>query len=202
MWCEVGSLPQGCKTWGRAERSQMWRAVWPHACRFEGTAREGIVHFLARAHPVPSVTVQKKTQKWSFLQNQYRQTSEGHMTGFVLAAGQPGTLVEPCLMFRAGLGGGQGVRAVHVLVEREWGGEVESDPYSSENVNKVLNDTEEGITMSTVLQCDEIPLWTKTPSVAQWRLCGHVCASVCVHVPVGFDLLSEREELILYISFH
>lgn len=34
----------------------------------------------------------------------------------------------------------------------------ESEPYSSENVNKVLNDTEEGITMSTVLQCDEIPL--------------------------------------------
>lgn len=34
----------------------------------------------------------------------------------------------------------------------------ESEPYSSENVNKVLNDTEEGITMSTVPQCDEIPL--------------------------------------------
>lgn len=48
------------------------------------------------------------------------------MTGFVLAAGQPDTLVESCLMFRAGLGGGQGVRAVHMLAEREWvGGESE-----------------------------------------------------------------------------
>lgn len=46
------------------------------------------------------------------------------MTGFVLAAGQPDTLVESCLMFRAELGGGQGVRAVHMLAEREWGGGV------------------------------------------------------------------------------
>lgn len=85
------------------------------------------------------------------------------MTGFVLAAGQPDTLVESYLMFCPGLGGGQEVRAVHVLAEREWGGgsedrRTESEPYSSENVNKVLNDTEEGITMSTVPQRDEIPL--------------------------------------------
>lgn len=95
---------------------------------------------------------------------------------------------------------------MHVLAERECvGGErarTESEPYSSENVNKVLNDTEEGITMSTVPQCDEILPRTKTPSVAPWRLRGHVCASVCAHVPEGFGLLSESEELVLYISFH
>lgn len=41
------------------------------------------------------------------------------MTGFVLAAGESDTLVESCLMFRAGLGGGQASRgAAHVLADR------------------------------------------------------------------------------------
>lgn len=43
MWCEVGSMcfstahnsPKGSKAWRQAERSQMWKAVWPCAYRLE-----------------------------------------------------------------------------------------------------------------------------------------------------------------------
>lgn len=60
-------------------------------------------------------------------------------------------------MFRIQLGGGQEVSAVP-RAPRDGIIQLESEPYSSEGTNKVLNDTEEGITMSAVPQCYEIPL--------------------------------------------
>lgn len=58
------------------------------------------------------------------------------MAGFVLAAGQADTLVESCLMFRTELGGGQGVRAARVLVERE--GERARTGFESGNLSRTV----------------------------------------------------------------
>lgn len=60
-------------------------------------------------------------------------------------------------MFRIQLGGGQEVSAAP-HAPRDGIIQLESEPYSSEGTNKVLNDTGEGITMSAVPQCYEIPL--------------------------------------------
>lgn len=74
-----------------------------------------------------------------------------------MAPGQRGALVESCLMFSIQLGGAQEVSGVPRAL-RDGIIQLESEQYSSEGTNKVLNDTEEGITMSAVPQCYEIPL--------------------------------------------
>lgn len=74
-----------------------------------------------------------------------------------MAPGQQGALVESCLMLCIQLSGAQEVSAAPRVL-RDGIIQLESQQYSSEGTNKVLNDTEEGITMSAVPQCYEIPL--------------------------------------------
>lgn len=94
-------------------------------------------------------------------------------------------------MFSSHLKGGQGESAMALC--RDCKSEREPELYSTENKNKALNDTEEGITMSAVPQCYVILPWTKTQNVAQ---------ALCVCMREGLGLLSEHMEHVLYISFH
>lgn len=69
----------------------------------------------------------------------------------MLAPAQQDTLVESCLMSCVHLKGGQVDSAMPAL--RDCRSKREPVLYSTENKNKALNDTEEGITMSAVPQC-------------------------------------------------
>lgn len=201
MWCEAGSTSWRQKSMrGRQKGLRCARQVdlvhtdQRHSVRNQkvSTYFSWPLQLLSLAHQVFFTDLNAS------LASMQRMFSEGqikvcaHFNPFKGSAG-PGSARHSCwIMFDVlrSPQGGQGGSAVPVFRDgRRW---QESELYSTENKNKALNDTEEGITMSAVPQCYEILLWTKTPIVAQ-GLC------VCARQRVWDYYQSTR---IMYCMYH